>query len=206
MFGIPTDPRLVEVLGWLLYAVPVLIVFLWPTRLAPKPVAKRRILVCTAAGLAATAVAMAVFIPAGADGSPGPTRSGHHRGRPAHDRHGRHRRRRRASCASRPPAAVIGRSDSTTRASRSIDGVDVTVWQAKVPADPGVTTNPISLGELAHLTGGRLPVGLGNARTPGPFDATVERQHRLHRAGPRRGRRCGRGRQHPGGDAAVAAA
>ena len=28
MFGIPSDPRLVEVLGWLLYAVPVLIVFL----------------------------------------------------------------------------------------------------------------------------------------------------------------------------------
>jgi len=25
---------------------------------------------------------------------------------------------------------------------------------------------------LAHLTGGRLPVGLGSARTPGPFDAT----------------------------------
>ena len=46
------------------------------------------------------------------------------------------------------------------------------MWQAKVPADPGVTTNPISLGELARLTGGRLPVGLGNARTPGPFDAT----------------------------------
>jgi high-affinity iron transporter len=55
---------------------------------------------------------------------------------------------------------------------QTIGGVDVTVLQAKVPSDPGVTTNRIDLAELAHLTGGRLPVGLGSARTPGPFDAT----------------------------------
>ncbi len=35
MFGIPTDPRLIEVLGWLLYAVPVMGIFLWPARLTP---------------------------------------------------------------------------------------------------------------------------------------------------------------------------
>ena len=33
VFGIPPDPRLVEVVGWLLYTVPVLVVFLWPARL-----------------------------------------------------------------------------------------------------------------------------------------------------------------------------
>ncbi|MGB9305276.1 MAG: iron uptake transporter permease EfeU, partial [Mycobacterium sp.] len=37
LFGIPADPRLVEVLGWLLYAVPVLVVFLWPARLGAAP-------------------------------------------------------------------------------------------------------------------------------------------------------------------------
>ena len=37
VFGIPADPRLIEVLGWLLYAVPVLVVFLWPARLARGP-------------------------------------------------------------------------------------------------------------------------------------------------------------------------
>jgi high-affinity iron transporter len=171
MFGIPPDPRLVEVLGWLLYAVPVLLVFLWPTRLAPKPVAQRRILVCAAAVLAATAVVMAVFIPAGADGWPGPARA-------ATTSDGRVMTvtvgTDGASRVLRIPTP--GGSDRQIRlddaGQQTIDGVDVTVWQAKVPADPGVTTNPIRLGELARLTGGRLPVGLGNARTPGPFDAT----------------------------------
>jgi len=32
LFGIPVDPRLIEVLGWLLYALPVLVVFLWQSR------------------------------------------------------------------------------------------------------------------------------------------------------------------------------
>ena len=32
MFGIPTDPRLIEVLGWVLYVVAVLVAFLWESR------------------------------------------------------------------------------------------------------------------------------------------------------------------------------
>lgn len=31
LFGIPTDPRLIEVLGWLLYAVAMVVVLVWPT-------------------------------------------------------------------------------------------------------------------------------------------------------------------------------
>ena len=54
---------------------------------------------------------------------------------------------------------------------QSVAGVDVDVWQSKVSADPGITTSPIDLGQLASLTGGRLPVGLGTARTRGPYDA-----------------------------------
>ena len=170
MFGVPPDPRLIEVLGWLLYAVPVLIVFLWPARLAPGPVAKRRILVCTAAGLAATAAAMAVFIPAGGTGSPGPTRA-------VTTADGRNVTATVATDGESRvlTVAVPGGGDQQIRldyaGQQEFDGVDVTMWQAKVPADPGVSTTPIKLGELAHLTGGRLPVGLGSARTPGPFDA-----------------------------------
>ncbi|HXL59205.1 MAG TPA: iron uptake transporter permease EfeU, partial [Mycobacterium sp.] len=41
MFGIPTDPRIVEVLGWVLYAVPVLTVFRWPARVAATPRVRR---------------------------------------------------------------------------------------------------------------------------------------------------------------------
>ena len=166
MFGVPPDPRLIEVLGWLLYAVPVLIVFLWPARLAPGPVAKRRILMCTAAGLATAAAAMAVLIPAVGTDSPGPTRTVTTAG-------GGTTTVTLGTDGASPVLAVGDQRIPLDGADQqSIDGLDVTVLQAKVPADPGVTTTPINLGELAHLTGGRLPVGLGSARTPGPFDAT----------------------------------
>ncbi|PJE24299.1 MAG: hypothetical protein CK431_06830 [Mycobacterium sp.] len=32
LFGVPTDPRLIEVLGWLLYAVVMVVVLVWPAR------------------------------------------------------------------------------------------------------------------------------------------------------------------------------
>jgi high-affinity iron transporter len=170
MFGVPTDPRLVEVLGWLLYAVPVLIVFLWPARFAPRQAAKRRIMFGTAAGLAAAAVIMAVFIPAGDTGSPGPTRTA-----TTADGHTMTVTLATDATSRLLSIASTGEGDQQIRldaaGQQTIDGVDVTVWQAKVPADPGITTTPIDLGQLARLTGGRLPVGLGTARTRGPFDA-----------------------------------
>jgi high-affinity iron transporter len=37
LFLIPTDPRLIEVIGWLLYAVSMLVVFAWPGRKGAAP-------------------------------------------------------------------------------------------------------------------------------------------------------------------------
>jgi high-affinity iron transporter len=54
----------------------------------------------------------------------------------------------------------------------SIAGVDTQLWQAISPADPGVDTPTVTLAQLAALTGGRVPVGLGNGRAPGPFAVT----------------------------------
>jgi high-affinity iron transporter len=170
MFGIPPDPRVIEVLGWLLYAVPVLVVFLWPARLAPGPLAKRRILWCTTAGLAAAGAAMAVFIPTVGTGLPGPTRSVTTAGgRTTTVTVGTDGPSRTLTVTGPDGKAQHIRLDDAGQ--QTTDDLDVTVLQAKLPADPGVTTTPISLGELANLTGGRLPVGLGSARTPGPFDA-----------------------------------
>lgn len=168
MFGIPSDPRLIEVLGWLLYAVPVLVVFLWPTRLAASPRARRLVLTCTATGLAAAALALALLMPAQSGQNPGPTRT----------------------AAAATGAAIIvslhvtGPSTATLTVgneapvrlspagSGSVDALTTQLWQATVPADPGVTTSPVTLTQLAALAGGRLPVGLNSTRTPGPFQAT----------------------------------
>lgn len=171
MFGIPADPRLVEVLGWLLYAAPVLVVFLWPARWAPAPAAKRRLTFGVAAGLAVLAGAMAVLIPAGGNPAPGPTRTARTAGG------GTVTATVHADGAGRvltvvDPAGPGQQIVLAPAGQQSVDGADADVWQARVPADPGVTTSPIGLEQLTSLTGGRVPVGLGTARTPGPFDAT----------------------------------
>ncbi|WP_196771004.1 iron uptake transporter permease EfeU, partial [Mycobacterium colombiense] len=64
VFGIPADPRLIEVLGWLVYAVPVLVVFLWPSRLAATPRARSRLLAATSAVLLIAGAGLALMTPA----------------------------------------------------------------------------------------------------------------------------------------------
>ena len=167
MLGIPTDPRLIEVLGWLLYAVPVLLVFLWPARWAAD---RRRLLGWAAAGLAVTAAALVVLVPAGGTDVPGPGRTATlESGDTATLTLG-------AVDGDRRPLTVESSAGTTTvelapAGQQVVDGLPVDVWQAKVPAAPDVTANPVSLGQLATLTGGRLPVGLSANVTPGPFQA-----------------------------------
>lgn len=164
MFGIPTDPRLVEVLGWVLYAVPVLVVFLWPARLAAAPRARRRLLVGTAAALGISALALAVFVPSGGE-LPGPTRVA--TGADGHSVSVTMRADHDTRLLSVSGAAEVGLQAA---GQQNVDGVTVDVWQAKVPTDPGLKSGAVTLAELVRLAGGRLPVGLGAARTPGPFD------------------------------------
>ena len=53
----------------------------------------------------------------------------------------------------------------------TLGGVALQVWQTTAPTDPGPTSPTVTLEELSSLTGGRLPVGVTLARTPGPFQA-----------------------------------
>jgi high-affinity iron transporter len=164
MFGIPTDPRLVEVLGWVLYASPVLIVFLWPARLAAAPRARRGLLLAAAAALGVGAVTLAVFVPRGGE-LPGPTRVA--TGADGHNVSVTVRAEGNTRLLSVPGAADVRLAPA---GQQTVDGVTVDVWQAKVPTDPGLKSGTVTLAELVGLTGGRLPVGLGAARAPGPFD------------------------------------
>jgi high-affinity iron transporter len=171
MFGIPSDPRLIEVLGWVLYALPVLVIFLWPATLAATPSARRKLLTGVGAVLAATALALVLLVPAEGTAPPGPSR-----------------------IATRvdggtvtitftpngePPSLTVGISGDDAppaiplkpAGTQSVDGVEAQVWQTQVETDPKITAATATLKQLADLTGGRLPVGLGTARTPGPFQA-----------------------------------
>ena len=164
VFGIPPDPRLVEVVGWLLYTVPVLVVFLWPARLAAPPRTRRRLLASASAALLIVAVLLAIVVPAGGSAADALART-------VIDRSGH---AFTVSLASGPQGKtlVIPNLDGialTAAGDQNVDGVPVRVWQATVGADTGPST--VTLEQLSGLTGGRLPVGVSVARTPGPFQA-----------------------------------
>ncbi|MDT5349249.1 MAG: high-affinity iron transporter [Mycobacterium sp.] len=171
VFGIPAEPRLIEVLGWLLYTAPVLVVFLWPSRLAAAPRARRRLLAATSAALLIVAGVLAIVVPAGGAAS-GP------RTRTVTDRAGHTATVSLAAQPGRRSLSFTAEGGSNARTvelaaagDESVDGVPVRVWQTTVPADPGPGSTTVTLEQLSGLTGGRLPVGVSLARTPGPFQA-----------------------------------
>lgn len=161
LFGIPTDPRLVEVVGWLLYAAPVLVVFLWPARLVGA-----RLLTAAATVLLLCAGTLAVAVPAGGSVPDAGTRK-------VTDRVGH---LATVSLDGRALQIVPDGGPTSTVAlsvagDETVDGVPVQVWQATAPAadDANDTAPTVTLAQLADLTGGRLPVGIAAGRTPGPF-------------------------------------
>ena len=168
VLGIPADPRLVEVLGWLLYAIPVLVVFLWPARLAGAPRTRARLLAATAMSLLAAAAVLVAAVPIRGSSDADRTRT-------VSDRAG-HSAAVSMMTGPHGRELTITPQDSSTVSSitlvpagdQTVDGLPVQVWQAAeaVGADgaPAVT-----LDQLLNMTGGRLPVGLAIGRTPGPF-------------------------------------
>ncbi len=167
VFGIPPDPRLVEGLGWLLYTVPVLVVFLWPAGLAAAPRTRRRLLGATSAALLIVAALLAILVPAGGSAA-GP------QARSVTDRTGQ---TATVSLAAGPQGKTlvgpnVGSIVLTAAGDQNVDGLPVRVWQASVAgADAASGPATVSVEQLSSLTGGRLPVGISVARTPGPFQA-----------------------------------
>jgi high-affinity iron transporter len=171
VFGIPTDPRLIEVLGWLLYAVPVLVVFLWPSGLAAAPRARSRLLAGTAAVLLIVAATVTITTQAG-DSSPSALprsltdRSGHavHLSMAT----GPHGRELTVSADAGDGAPTVRSVLLVPAGDQTVDGLPVQAWQASEAA--GADGAPaVTLDQLLSMTGGRLPVGLAAGRTPGPF-------------------------------------
>ena len=161
VFGIPPDPRLVEGLGWVLYAAPVLVVFLWPARLASTR-NRRRLLAAGSAALLIAVAVLTIVVPAGG-AAPGA------RTRTVSDRTGH---TATVSLASGTLATSnVGSLALTATGDENVDGVPVRIWQASVGPDAGPAPATVSLEQLASMSGGRLPVGISVARTPGPFQA-----------------------------------
>jgi high-affinity iron transporter len=176
VFGIPADPRLVEVLGWLLYVVPVLVVFLWPARPVAAPRVRSRQLAAGSAVLLIVAAVLAIAAPSGSAAPGAQTRT-------ATDRAGHTARVSLASGQRGSTLALVPEGIANVRSiplaavgDQTADGVWVRVWQATVTpegadAEGAAVPSEVTLEQLLVMTGGRLPVGLSVARTPGPFQA-----------------------------------
>ncbi|MGN6128421.1 MAG: iron uptake transporter permease EfeU, partial [Humibacter sp.] len=65
VLGIPADPRVIEVLGWLLFIVPMLVLVAWPSRFRPTGAAVPKTMFGVAGAFAAVAVVLAVAVPTG---------------------------------------------------------------------------------------------------------------------------------------------
>ncbi|GAA4829891.1 hypothetical protein GCM10023221_01650 [Luteimicrobium xylanilyticum] len=173
VLGIPTDPRVVEVLAWFLYLLPMLALVLWPAKRRLQGRAAMRLELGLAAGLAALALGLAFFVPSVA---PYPSRplavvasaddptpvgrvatSNDPRGVGVTDTHGRI-----LSTTSLEGA----RFTATT-----VDGV--AARRAQVTEQLPTTDLPstLSLNRLVEYGGGRLPVGIDPQAAPGPFTA-----------------------------------
>ena len=168
VLGIPADPRIVEVLAWVAYVVPMLLIIFWPQAHRPGAAASRRLKVLLAAGCALVAAALmigvrtpTVSLPASAPivGSSG-------------DRIGTAELR-----AATVRTVIDGQSsDVAVHDAGSTVHDGVTVQVLKSDATTSDIKRTISLSELAQLNGGRLPVGVVAERNPGPFALTEARR------------------------------
>ena len=150
VFGIPKDPRVIEVLAWAAYLVPLMLLTFLPARLRPGRALAQRMRVAGALG----AVVVAVVLPLTVSTSS-------------------------AASVPAAPVLTSGVADFTVDGSTAVvavDGERLTLtragddtWRATPAASRPAT---LDLAELMKLTGNRVPVGLDAQRAPGPYEAT----------------------------------
>ena len=159
VLGIPGDPRLIEVVGWIVYLVPMALFMFWPPTHRPSARAVPRLQLGIAVGLVVVAVGAAVAAPALL---PPPNRplalADGGQVRLAGDRVTQ-------SAGDRASQTFALRSSDATTA----DGV--TTWTRKT-TDRVEGPATITAAQLAVQNGGRIPVGFDAQRAPGPYTAS----------------------------------
>ncbi|MER7560307.1 iron uptake transporter permease EfeU [Nocardioides sp. NPDC126508] len=157
ILGVPADPRVIEVLGWLAYLVPMLAMLVLPARLRPGVALARRLRIGGAVAAVAGAAALFVLVPLSSVDVP-----------------------REAPLADGRTAALAVSGDGD-RATLTADGEKIeladptghtgiadTAWHAKGSGDLPAS---LTAKDLLAYTGNRIPVGLNLATAPGPYQA-----------------------------------
>ncbi|MCA9834372.1 MAG: FTR1 family protein [Thermomicrobiales bacterium] len=178
VLGIPADPRLIEVIAWFAYLIPVSLYVYWPAKWRPQGAAVPRFKFSLAGVL--LAVALGLYI-----GYPSPTINAANK---------------LDLVANDDQVTSIGTAQLVSDAS----GMSLQITENGQEPEiirldqPGATvdihngleaeewvisrttegeTQSITLNELIELNGGRLPVGVNANRNPGPFTMTQSTVH-----------------------------
>lgn len=184
MFSIQPDPRLIEVIAWFAYFIPVMIVYCWPRKWAFS-VRRRRMVKRVVACACTLVAALLFFIVSRGDISAGDVRAV-------------------ADNASGVTAVHLV-STSDHEAVFSLEGVDgaqnltlahisdgemdgraLSQWELTQKVEPTARLpQKVTLASLQQMNANRLPSGLNVQRTPGPFDAQWSESltYRAHTSG-----------------------
>lgn len=169
VLGIPADPRVIEVVGWFCYLVPMVLILFWPAkhRLSARQGARLKLGIGSALVVAAAVLALAVPAPRLADQGPATLVD--------------------PGGAAVGSAVLVGGAVAVTVGSTASsipvaggrpgqhDGIPAMQVTQEVSSDTSSLPTGLTLTQLAALGGGRLPIGIQPQRNPGPFAATWSR-------------------------------
>jgi high-affinity iron transporter len=163
VLGIPADPRLIEILGWLAYLIPTMLFLLWPRKHRPAGRALRnmRLGIAGALVVAATVLALAVTLPTYSAPSTVTVSGTTVRGTTVSAAHNV-----KANVNVNVNKANVNKGSSTVH-----DGIASKLVRTTVTAVPADRPTTLSLTQVVALGGGRLPIGINASQNPGPFKA-----------------------------------
>lgn len=177
VFGIPGDPRVVELLGWALYLVPMLAFILWPRTWRPSAAALPRLQFMAAGALTAAALVLVFAAPLAIPAAPSATSS-----TPLAASSGQAAGSLRLAPGG--PATLLVTSAGGTETSYALTGHGTeshagrtaAVYTAEAAAAAQAEPAKVSADMLSELNGGRMPVGISPGKNPGPFAASWTRK------------------------------
>jgi high-affinity iron transporter len=175
VLGIPADPRVVEVTGWLAYLIPALLYLLWPARLRPTGQRLLAVRAGVAGVLVLTAATLAIALPLPSY-RPAATvpivATNGDRGTATLTRHGEDLAFANTLASDGGLAGI----DPSRQALGQHDGVPAQSFSARISDAPINEPTSLTLTQLAAMNGGRLPIGMSATGSPGPFAVTWSRQ------------------------------
>lgn len=167
VLGIPSDPRLIEVLGWAAYLIPVLLYLLWPVAKRPTAEQKPRFLALLAGASAAIAIILAVAIPIPGAYAATPAKLVSADGNSA----GTATLTRSSSKYTFIQTAPNGSETKTSYSAADTTAISENGLDSRRygTGSSTATSGTMTLDELVTLVGGRVPVGMTASQNPGPF-------------------------------------